>query len=266
MAKIIGITVGTPIKPKSQAGGLTAEQINALDGMFKKCAYTGDVSTEYEAFKTAFGIGEGGGTDEPDTPTEATLTSISATYSGGDVVVGTSVNALTGITVKANYSDGTSKTVSGYTLSGTIAEGNNTITVSYQGKTTTFTVIGYVEEEPDVQSDNLIVLSECTDGEKMDNGAVVTTGKYLVTPFIEVTPSTDYKTNLSRNLSDGTVDWGQGMYMYDETKKYINVKSISGGTAYGEMSTLSTNENVKYVRIMFHVLNDAPYFGLSGVN
>ena len=81
---------------------------------------------------------------EPNTPTEpeVTLTSISATYSGGAVEAGTSVTALTGVKVTAHYSNGTSATVTGYTLSGTIAEGSNTITVKYSGKTTTFTVTG----------------------------------------------------------------------------------------------------------------------------
>lgn len=87
--------------------------------------------------------------DEPDVPVEpeVTLTGISATYSGGNVPVGTAVSALTGIVVTANYSDGSSKAVTGYTLSGTIAEGSNTITVSYNGKTTTFTVTGVAESD-----------------------------------------------------------------------------------------------------------------------
>lgn len=87
--------------------------------------------------------------DEPDEPVnpEVTLTSISATYTGGNVAVGTAMTALTGVTVTAHYSDGSSETVTGYTLSGTIAEGSNTITVSYGGKTTTFVVTGEVEEE-----------------------------------------------------------------------------------------------------------------------
>ena len=92
--------------------------------------------------------------EEPDNP-EVTLTSISATYNGGNVTVGTSVNSLTGITVKATYSDGSTKTVTGYTLSGTITEGSNTITVSYGGKTTTFTVTGVAESGGD-SSDELI--------------------------------------------------------------------------------------------------------------
>jgi hypothetical protein len=131
--------------------GLTAEQISALDNMFKICAYTADATDAYKAFQTAFGIGGEVEPDEPDVPVvpdepEKTLTSISAVYSGGSVTAGTAVSALTGIVVTAHYSDGTSATVTGYTLSGAIAEGSNTITVSYGGKTTTFTVTGIFNE------------------------------------------------------------------------------------------------------------------------
>lgn len=80
--------------------------------------------------------GSGGG------ETGVTLTNISATYVGGDVTVGTAITELTGIVVTAHYSDGSTKTVTGYTLSGEIVEGENSITVSYGGKTTTFTVTG----------------------------------------------------------------------------------------------------------------------------
>ena len=125
---------------------LTTAQINALDDMFKVCAFIkDDVSAEYNAFKTAFGITDSGGEDEPNEP-EKTLTSISAVYSGGDVVEGTAVNDLTGIVVTAHYSDGTSETVTDYTLSGPIADGSNIITVSYGGKTTTFAVTGVAAE------------------------------------------------------------------------------------------------------------------------
>lgn len=71
-----------------------------------------------------------------------TLQSISVAYVGGDVEIGTALTDLTGITVTATYSDGSTATVSDYTLSGTIAEGQNTITVNYAGKTATFTVTG----------------------------------------------------------------------------------------------------------------------------
>ena len=43
--------------------------------------------------------------------------------------------------VTANYSDGTSESVSGYTLSGDLTVGTNTVTVTYQGKTDTISVV-----------------------------------------------------------------------------------------------------------------------------
>ena len=131
---------------------LTTEQITTLDNMFKVCAFTkADVSAEYRSFCTAFGIEGGTVPDEPDSPA-VTLTSISATYNGGKVSAGTPVNALSGIVVTARYSDGSTARVSGYTLSGTIKEGSNTITVTYQGKTATFTVYGEVVAEKTLES------------------------------------------------------------------------------------------------------------------
>lgn len=131
--------------------GVTTEQANSLWAIIQKTAFTEALTEEEKtAFKVSWGI-ESGGEVEPDKPTEpdnpeVTLSSISATYTGGSVAVGTAVTSLTGITVKATYSDGSTKTITGYTLSGTIAEGSNTITVSYGGKTTTFTVTGIAEE------------------------------------------------------------------------------------------------------------------------
>lgn len=121
-------------------GGLTTERIAALDGMFKIVAFTTDPTEAYAAFKTAFGI------LEPEE--EITLSSISATYTGGDVAVGTALTDLTGIAVTATYSDGSTADVTGYTLSGEIAEGSNTIIVSYGGMTTTITVTGVAKVEP----------------------------------------------------------------------------------------------------------------------
>lgn len=49
-----------------EVSGLTQEQIAALDGMFKVCAYTEDASAAYAAFKSAFGISDGVEPDEPE--------------------------------------------------------------------------------------------------------------------------------------------------------------------------------------------------------
>ena len=71
------------------------------------------------------------------------LQGISVTYSGGPVAAGTKLSALTGISVTAHYSDGSSAAITGgYGLTGTIGSGTNVITVSYSGYTATFTVTG----------------------------------------------------------------------------------------------------------------------------
>lgn len=68
------------------------------------------------------------------------VTKISATYSGGRVDVGTPVSRLTGISVTATYSDGSTENITDYTLFGTIKEGDNVIIVTYKGKSDQITV------------------------------------------------------------------------------------------------------------------------------
>lgn len=146
-------------------GTLGEEEKSLMLNLFRNAAYTADMSASIAQLEELWNNNGGSGgeeePDEPDVPVnpdepdepvgpEVTLTSISATYSGGDVEVGTSVTVLTGIKVTAHYSNGTSATVTGYTLSGTIAEGRNTITVSYGGKTTSFTVTGNVVDDGSV--------------------------------------------------------------------------------------------------------------------
>lgn len=70
-----------------------------------------------------------------------TLLSISATYSGGNVPAGTTLDQLTGVEVTAIYSDGTIQSVVDYALSGELIPGQeNSITVTYQGQTSSFIV------------------------------------------------------------------------------------------------------------------------------
>jgi hypothetical protein len=86
---------------------------------------------------------------------KATLTGISAVYTQGNKIVypSTSLDDLkTNLVVTATYSDSTTATVSDYTLNGVLTIGTSTITVTYQEKTTTFTVTvtkesGYVTNE-----------------------------------------------------------------------------------------------------------------------
>lgn len=71
-----------------------------------------------------------------------TLLSISCVYmQSGTVYAGDSLDDLKpDLTVTAHYEDGGSEVVTDYYLSGTLYEGESTITVTYGGKTTTFDV------------------------------------------------------------------------------------------------------------------------------
>lgn len=115
----------------SGGSGLTTAQIKALDKMFKIASYTENPTTAYESFREAFGLDE-----------IVKMTSISATYTGGDVMEGLALHKLTGITVTGNYSDGTTEEIADYTLSGVIGKGSSAITVTYEDLTTTFVVVG----------------------------------------------------------------------------------------------------------------------------
>lgn len=79
------------------------------------------------------------------TASSATLVSIAAVFNQGSAVIyeSDSLDILKQyLTVTATYSDSSTTAISStdYTLSGALTEGTSTITVSYQGKTTTFIV------------------------------------------------------------------------------------------------------------------------------
>jgi hypothetical protein len=72
------------------------------------------------------------------------LISISAVFTQGSATIYDTDDIKTlrqYLTVTALYSDTTTRTVTAYTLSGTLTEGTSTITVSYGGKTDTFDVM-----------------------------------------------------------------------------------------------------------------------------
>lgn len=110
--------------------GLTDELKAALDQLGQNVVYMDDDSSGcYDALHSAL-------------YPPANLSYISAVYTQSGTVYDTaSLNSLkSDLVVMAHYTDGTSATVSNYTLSGTLTAGTSTIAVSYGGKTTTFTV------------------------------------------------------------------------------------------------------------------------------
>lgn len=112
------------------SSGLTSDIKAALLTCFSKVAWIDDDGQDYyDALELAL-------------YPPATLDHIGAVYTQSGVVYpNTSLNDLkTDLVVTAYYSNTSSETVTSYTLSGTLAVGTSTVTVSYGGKTTTFTV------------------------------------------------------------------------------------------------------------------------------
>lgn len=188
-------------KPSRGGSGLTTAQVNALDGMFKVCAFIkSDISAEYNEFCNAFGI------------EAATITGISATYSGGSVPAGTALSDLTGIVVTATYSDGSTATVTGYTLSGEIAEGSNTITVTYQGKTATIIVTGTAVAQIYTVTNNLTNVTT-------SNSATTASGYY------SATLSAEEGYNINVIITMGGTDITADVYTEDGT---ILITEVTG--------------------------------------
>ena len=237
-------------------GGMTKTAKTLILSLFRNAAYTsagmGNVLTQLEALWNGGEVEP----DEPDVPVEpdipdepeepeVTLTSISASYSGGDVTAGTDVSALTGIVVIAHYSDGTSETVTGYTLSGTIAEGSNTITVSYGGKTTTFTVTGVAESGGDATSpfDGTWTQGIYVSGGKENTGASWT--EHMATDYVETDGFTNVVIENDKNkLFSITVNY------YDSDKTYLTGSSgFVGNANYPSPLTFAIPDGTAYVRV-----------------
>ena len=189
-------------QPGSGNTGLSEAAAALLVEILRHAIYEADQAGTIDALAAELGLsaGDPGGDvtpEEPEDPDEpvVTITGLSVSYSGGDVPVGTALTDLTGITVTAHYSDGSSRTVTDYALSGTIAEGSNTVTVTYAGKTAAFTVTGIAEEAPEVTLTGISVTYA---------GGDVPVGTAL-TDLTGITVTANYSDGSSRTVTDYTL-------------------------------------------------------------
>lgn len=120
------------------SGGMSADTANLLCSILYSGIFRDEQTANIAKLREMLTNGQNENPDQ----TGAVLESISATYTGEEVQVGTSVNDLIGLTVTGHYSDGSSKTITGYTISGVIDLGENTVAITYDEKTTTIIVIG----------------------------------------------------------------------------------------------------------------------------
>lgn len=173
--------------------GLTEEAKQALLDCFAHVAWTDEYGQDYvDALEAAL-------------YPPATLVNISAVYTQSGTVYETdSLDSLkSDLTVTALFDDGSTQTVTSYTLSGTLAEGTSTITVSYDGKITTFTVT--VTAPATLSSISAVYTQSGTvyDTDSLDDlkDDLVVTAVYSDSTT-ETVASTDY--TLSGTLTEGT--------------------------------------------------------------
>ena len=142
----------------------------------------------------------------------ATLSSISAVFTQGTAVIydTDSLDVLKQyLVVTANWSDSTSSTVasSDYTLSGTLTEGTSTVTVSYGGKTTSFTVaVSTFDTSPAIEEENKMWSASSTPYSISNKSGACITEDYTYT--IDVTTlkaSSDYDSTNDYMKSNGSI-------------------------------------------------------------
>lgn len=234
--------VYTWVKSESSGGGISDAAKDLLITILRNGVYSTDQSANITALENALAAGGDGDPDEPVTPT-VTLTNISATYSGGDVAAGTVVSDLTGIVVTAHYSDGSSATVTGYTLSGEIVEGENTVTVTYGGKTATFTVTGVTESSGDDVENNGWTSGEAyaiewTDGYSLDSSGVES--EYTSLSVSSFLPCQNVSRMVTSNLKSNYQLW-----YYDANKNFLRRAPVSYVV---NQTNIETYRDAYYVR------------------
>lgn len=123
---------------ESFVSGMSDEAKTALLACFQHVAWVDEHGQSYyNALESAL---------YEDVP--AALRSIAATFNQGSAIIYTDTaldDLKQYLTVTARYSDGTSRAVTGYILSGTLREGTSAVTVTYGGKSTSFTIQNVID-------------------------------------------------------------------------------------------------------------------------
>jgi hypothetical protein len=155
--------------------------------------------------------------------------------------------------------------VTGYTLSGTIAEGSNTITVSYEGKTTTFTVTGTAESGGDEPETGVSNETTWTDGvpytfEQINNeypdrnsGVIKPYTGWWRSPYLYCAGASAIR-GVVKVVNDSGFGSSNDNVFYDENKNYVapsEAFSYSSliGKEVGEYVDIPVPENAVYCMV-----------------
>lgn len=217
--------------------GLTDDIKQALLTCFEHVAWTDEHGQDYvDALEAAL-------------YPPAELASISAVYTqSGTVYTTDTLDSLkTDLVVTATYSDSTTETLEStdYTLSGTLTEGTSTITVTYEGKTTTFSVT--VTAPATLSSITAVYTQSGTvyDTDSLDSlkSDLVVTAVYSDSTT-QIVASTDY--TLSGTLTEGTstitVSYGGKTATFNVNVTHSTKVVITSEMDYGVAVNSNTGE------------------------
>lgn len=248
-----------------QTSGLTTAQINALDGMFKVCAFTKDnVSAEYTEFKTAFGIADsGGGDEEPDEPVVVTytitntLTNVS--NSNSDASVNENASYIATLTADEGYElDSVTVTMGGDDITGSVYAYGGIYISSITGNIviTATAVEKAVEDDHEAYnwtSGEAYVIDEWTDGYGLtyDTSASTTvetlteSSRYCYSEYLPCAGASAFVAS-----SDLYFDYSMD-HVYDSDKAYMGyvAKHKADNTPFGGVTYMGLPMGAKYLRL-----------------
>lgn len=191
------------------------------------------------------------------TVAQATCTGINATYTQSGTVFDTATldSLKSDLVVTASWSNGTTSTLNDadYTLSGTLAEGTSTITVSYGGQTDTFnvTVTHYVDPSED-WSDGVTYTYSTATGCYIDanNGSEIAYETWNATPYLGCKNAGVLRFEVL--IVAGELNGANGKYnaFYDEQKNFISSFTVASlaSAPIGRTLDIPVPSNAAYVR------------------
>ena len=181
----------------------------------------------------------------------ATLSSISASYTQTGTIYDTDelddILTAGSLVVTATYSDSSTEIVpsTDYTLSGTLTEGTSTITVSYNGKTTTFAVT--VTHNAQEWTDGVPYSFEWVENKYISNtnGQESNYNGWNASPYLNCAGAGHLLIHNGFKSSSGYNGW------YDENQTYIDKFTVNSQSASGATTSITVPSNAVYFRVSY---------------
>lgn len=221
-----------------QENPLTQDMVDSMGALLEQFLVTdndSEATNAFEAWKAKWGYQSTVNPDQPvdptpdepdppDTPDEPTLTGIEVIWAATSADVGTVTRTLV-TSVKANYSDGSSKYVTNYSVTpATLSEGEQTAVVFYMGQTVTVKVTGIAVRTPEDEGYEKVELT-LESGKRIKSGSITSDASaYAISQ--EIDPGNyDYYAYFTENIGSGTSITSHGRN--EGSTKYTAITSIT---------------------------------------